>query len=101
MTDSNFILSSAEKIAWGKRGRFAFDLLPGVVVIPHFDELPAALKSGMRLWVGESYTLLGVDGYTALVISGDERRVVGKGGVTVWNKQGKRRYLEGEAATWE
>jgi cyanophycinase len=89
-----------EKIAWGKRGRKAFNLLPGTVIIPHFDEIPSVMKNGMHLWVGNQYTLLGVDGYTALVIDGDNRRVVGKGGVTVWNQKSRHRFEAGEEVSW-
>jgi cyanophycinase len=89
-----------EKIAWGKRGRTAFNLLPGTVIVPHYDEIPAVMKSGVRTLVGNRYTLLGVEGFTALVINGESRRVVGQGGVTVWNKQAKRRYQAGEEVAW-
>lgn len=89
-----------ERIAWGRRGGTAFNLLPGTVIIPHFDEIPALMVSGTRAWLGNKYTLLGVEGYTALVVDGSLREVVGKGGVTVWDQTGRRKYSTGEHVVW-
>ncbi len=72
-----------------------FSFLPGKTVIPHFDEIPGALLSTMRLFSGHKLTVLGIDGNTALVKSGDSYEVIGAGGVTVWNKAGKVRYTDG------
>ena len=72
-----------------------FNFLPGKTVIPHFDEIPAAMLSTMRLFSGHKLTVLGVDGNTALVKSGADYEVIGAGGVTVWNKAGKVRYTDG------
>ena len=77
--------------AW-KQG---FNFLPGKTVIPHFDEIPGALLSTMRLLSGHKLTVLGIDGNTALVKTGATYEVIGAGGVTVWNKAGKVRYTEG------
>lgn len=72
-----------------------FNFLPGKTVIPHFDEIPGALLSSMRLLSGHKLTVLGIDGNTALVKSGATYEVIGAGGVTVWNKAGKVRYTDG------
>ncbi len=72
-----------------------FNFLPGKTVIPHFDEIPGAMLSTMRLFSGHKLTVLGVDGNTALVKAGATYEVIGAGGVTVWNKAGKVRYTDG------
>ena len=72
-----------------------FGLLPGVTVVPHFDEIPGALVSGVRLMLGRSLTLVGVDGNTALLRDGDRLEIIGRGGVTIWNDAGKKRYTAG------
>lgn len=72
-----------------------FNFLPGKTVIPHFDEIPGALLAAMRIFGGHELTVLGIDGNTALVKSGDSYEVIGAGGVTVWNKAGKVRYTDG------
>lgn len=89
-----------QQIAWGRRGRTAFNLVPGTVIIPHFDEIPALMVSGTRALLGGKYTVLGIEGYTALVLDGESRRVVGRGGVTVWDHAKRRRYQAGEEVAW-
>jgi len=74
----------------------AFNLLPGVVVIPHYDEVPPWLGGVIRLWTGRKKHMLGIPGYTALVVQGDECRVVGQGRVTVRDGSGERSYASGE-----
>ena len=71
-----------------------FGWLPGVTVVPHFDEIPGAMVQGVRLMV-RGLTLVGVDGNTALLRDGAAYEVVGGGGVTIWNGTGRRRYTAG------
>lgn len=71
-----------------------FGLWPGVNVIPHFDEIPSAMISSMRVLGGRKYTVIGVEGNSALVRQGDSYHVFGQG-VTVWTKDYKVRYTEG------
>lgn len=80
------------------RTRPALGLVPGIVVIPHFDELPKAMSStigGSR----RKEVLIGIDGGTALIVSGGLRIVQGKGGVTVFNGPRRVRYASGETLT--
>ncbi len=77
-----------------------FNFLPGATVIPHFDEIPEALLKSMRLLTGKGLTVLGIDGYTALLRTGARYEVVGRGGVTLWNRTGKTRYLSGPLPAW-
>ena len=78
----------------------AFGLIPGVVIMPHFDEIPGAMVSALQLLVGEKRALLGIEGNTALVGADESYQVVGSGGVVVWNKREKRRYTHGQPVSW-
>ncbi len=72
-----------------------FNFLPGKTVVPHYDEISETMLSPIRLLAMNAMTLLGVEGYTALVKSGEQYEVLGSGGVTVWNSHHKRRYTQG------
>jgi cyanophycinase len=78
----------------------AFGLLKGGVIMPHFDEIPRTIVSTLRLLVREEYSLLGIEGNTALVGSGSDFRVIGGGGVEVWNMGEKSRYTDGQQVSW-
>jgi len=77
------------------RGHEGFGLWPGVTVVPHFDEIPSAAVSAMRLLVGKHHTLVGVNANTALVNVGDTYRVIGDQ-VTVWTSDTKIEFGAGE-----
>lgn len=72
-----------------------FGLLPGVTVLPHYDEMPEAMIGPIRAIFGRSLTLVGIEGYTALVQHESGYEVLGSGGVTVWNNHMKVRYPHG------
>jgi len=72
-----------------------FGLWPGIHIIPHFDEIPSAIVSAMRVAVGRKRTLVGVNGNTALVNRDGAYRVLGDE-VTVWTPTHKTRYGAGE-----
>jgi cyanophycinase-like exopeptidase len=78
----------------------AFALLPDVVIVPHFDEMGAMLVQIMHWVLGSGYTLLGIDGNTALVCADSSYTVAGRGGVTVWSAHKKVRYADGDAVVW-
>ncbi|MFM8319904.1 MAG: Type 1 glutamine amidotransferase-like domain-containing protein [Chloroflexota bacterium] len=63
-------------------GQRVFGLLPGTVIMPHFDEIPAAFTRALRGLVGR-LALVGIDGNTALVSTGGRFSVVGTGRVVV------------------
>jgi len=73
----------------------ALGIAPGIIVIPHFDEIPAAFTSTMTL-TKRKLTLVGIDGSTALVRSDGAWSVYGRGGATVFNGNHKRRFASGE-----
>jgi cyanophycinase len=74
----------------------ALGLVPGIAVIPHFDELPS-LMVGTVTRSRRKVTVVGIDGATALVWSGDQWTVYGRGSITIFTQNGKQRYTEGEA----
>jgi len=80
--------------------KYGFGFLPGATVLPHFDEIPQAMIRSMRALMRRSITLLGIEGNTALVGSGQQFEVLGSGGVTVWNGSGKTRYTGGPVPYW-
>ena len=73
----------------------ALSLIPGIAVIPHFDEIPALMTNTMSRRK-RKVTVVGIDGSTALVRSNAHWMVLGRGGVTVFTEKQKRRYLVGE-----
>lgn len=74
----------------------ALDLAPGLVIIPHFDEIPKVMLATLN-HTNHATTVVGVDGSTALVGRMGSWTVYGSGGVTVFEEKGKVRYREGEA----
>ncbi len=73
----------------------AFNHLPNSVIMPHYDEIGDGLKRLLKLMAGRS-TLVGIDGFTALVEQGGRFGVAGAGGVTVWNTS-RARFMDGQA----
>jgi cyanophycinase len=72
----------------------ALGLLPGHFIIPHFDEVPFAMRFAVPYLVGE-LRMLGIEANTVLKCSNDEFTVAGMGGVTLAFGKEKNRYLEG------
>ena len=97
---------SAGAVVWGEqmpgflpppfRWRQDFKVVSGASILPHYDEIPRFLA---RIYRSINFTrpsLVGIEGYTALVVKDGQFEVKGKGGVTVW-EHGRRRYSEGES----
>lgn len=78
----------------------AFGLIPGAVIVPHFDEIPAAFVRTVHFLAARDKTVIGIEGNTALVINGDDREVLGSGGVTIWNHKFRARFVEGQKVDW-
>ncbi len=72
-----------------------FNFLPGIVIMPHFDEIPQNLRTLVHTLTGPKRTLVGIEGNTALVVTEARLEVLGSGGVTVWNRTGPTRYAQG------
>lgn len=79
--------------------RPAFNRLPGVIIMPHYDEIGGQFANVIKMVV-DKQTLLGIEGNTALVQQNGIFTVAGSGGVTVWSAKQKRRYVEGEEVNW-
>ena len=78
----------------------AFGLVPEALIVPHFDEFPAALPLLLRLALGRR-TLVGIEGGTALVLTAGQPTVAGRGGVTVWGRRARTRYTAGQPVVFE
>jgi cyanophycinase-like exopeptidase len=76
-----------------------FNYLPGSIIMPHFDEFGDRWGGALKLAMGER-TILGIDGFTALVCQQGNYHVAGKSAVTVWDKKQKVRYTHGQSLTW-
>jgi cyanophycinase len=72
-----------------------FGLLPGVTVIPHFDELGGRTLAVLSQPQRPRLTIVGVERNTALWVDGDHWEVLGSGGVTVWTDSRRVRYTAG------
>ena len=89
---------------WGRHP--GFNLLPGAAIMPHYDEIPGPLARLFRLGMARQATLVGIDGNTALLLSGDgssdapHLSVAGAGSVTVWGAAGPVRYSAGDRIAW-
>lgn len=73
----------------------ALGLAPGLLVIPHFDELPKAMLSTLN-HKNQETTVVGVDGTTGLIGHAGGWTVYGSGGVTVFESHKRVRYTQGE-----
>lgn len=87
--------------------RPGFNFLPGATVIPHFEEMQSSIIQSVRVLTHKDLTILGVEGFTALVVDGKpgDRHaayaVLGDGGVTVWTQSQKVRYTQGPLPDWD
>jgi cyanophycinase-like exopeptidase len=73
----------------------ALGMVPEIMVIPHFDEIPHLLTGLAGRFTGE--TVVGIDGSTALVGSDGAWQALGIGGVTVLRGAERRVYRGGDA----
>ncbi len=97
---------SAGAMIWGERAspfpwHKGFGYLPGVVILPHFDEWSAWVIDTVKVVLANNLTMIGVEGNTALVCSDGTYTVCGRGGVMLWNHDVKRRYADGETLDWK
>ena len=79
--------------------RTGFNFIPGVTILPHFDEIPQPRIQSIRDSIEGNLTLLGIEGNTALLKSGEQYEVIGSGGVTLWSRTDKTRYTHGPLPT--
>lgn len=77
------------------RTQSALALVPGIAVIPHFDEIPGLFKD-TAIHSTNKVTVVGIEGGTALVGSSNAWEVIGSGGVTVFTDKGRIRFKGGD-----
>jgi cyanophycinase len=70
-----------------------FGLLPAMFIIPHYNEIPRFVKSGLP-YVGRSLSLAGIEGNTSLVCSARGCQVIGSGSVFISTARKTVRYQE-------
>lgn len=83
-----------EKFFGFPQWKAGFNLIRGVTVIPHFDEIPEFMLKAARRLVRQRLTVIGVEASTALVIDDGRYEVLGSGGVTLWTKERRMRYTQ-------
>ncbi len=71
-----------------------FNALHHGVILPHFDEIPAAMAALAHSLLPRGLALVGIESSTALVINRRQMQVVGLKGVTLWAGRMKRRLTQ-------
>jgi cyanophycinase len=77
----------------------ALGLVPGIVVMPHYDAVPETLIAPLALAVPDDSLLVGIDENTALVGRDGTWQVGGSGRVTIWRGSRRERYRGGSAVS--
>jgi cyanophycinase len=75
-------------------------LVPGLVVVPHYDAIPETLVAPLVLAAPEGALVVGIDEDTAVVGRDGARRVQGRGRVTVWRGLRRERHRAGAAVSF-
>lgn len=71
---------AASPLNWNLRD--GFGLLPGHFIIPHYNEIPRFIKSGLP-YVNRSLSLVGIEANTALVCTNEGCEAIGPGNVHI------------------
>ncbi|HEX7491349.1 MAG TPA: Type 1 glutamine amidotransferase-like domain-containing protein [Candidatus Limnocylindrales bacterium] len=77
----------------------ALGLVPGVVVMPHYDALPETLIAPLALAVPDDSVLVGIDENTALIGRDGAWIVGGSGRVTIWRGSRRERFRADSAVS--
>jgi cyanophycinase len=77
---------------WGD----ALALVPGTVVLPHYDAFPEPLLAAVALAAPRRTIVQGIDEETAAIGAGGTWQVRGRGRVTVWCGRHRVRYRTGD-----
>ena len=83
-------------VPWPLRWRRGFDVVPGALVVPHYDGWPEPLSALIALQAPRGSVVLGIDEGTALVGRDGAWQVHGRARVTVWHGRHRERYRAGE-----
>ncbi len=84
------------RMIWPLRWEDGLDLVPGAMVIPHYDFFPEAVSATFVLQAPRGIVALGIDEETALVGKDGAWQVHGAGRVTVWRGRRRYRYRRGD-----
>jgi cyanophycinase len=75
-------------------------LVPGLVVVPHYDAIPEMLVAPLVLAAPEGALVVGIDEETAVVGRDGTWQVQGRGRVTVWRGRRRERHRAGSAVSF-
>ena len=75
-------------------------LVPGIVVMPHYDAIPETLVAPLALAAPHGVLVVGIDEDTAVVGRAGAWQVQGRGRVTVWRGPRRERYRAGESVSF-
>lgn len=84
-----------QRIVGPGTGGKGFGLLSGSAILPHFDEFPDFVGRIARMVSDKSVMMVGLDGRTALVVEHGRYHVLGRGYVTLFTAEGKRKFAAG------
>ena len=76
--------------------RDALGIVPGTIVIPHYDAFPEPLSAVIALAAPSDTVVLGIDEETALIGRGEAWQVHGCGRVTIWRGRHRQRLHAGD-----
>jgi cyanophycinase-like exopeptidase len=75
-------------------------LVPGIVVMPHYDAIPEALIAPLALAAPGGALVVGIDENTAAVGRDGAWQVQGHGRVTVWRGRRRERHRAGSSVSF-
>ena len=79
------------------RWQQALGMVPGVVVLPHYNSVPEAFSACIALQAPRGSVSFGIDEHTDVVGRDGAWQVYGAGRVTVWHGRRRERFHRGEA----
>ena len=75
--------------------RTGFNILPGMTILPHFDEIPEHRMQTIRQNIDNNLKLIGIDSFTALISLQNGYHVMGNGSISCFNGIGPSRFFKG------
>ncbi len=73
----------------------ALGMVPGIVVVPHYDAIPETLVAPLVLAAPEGTRVIGIDEETAAVGRNGAWQIQGRGRLTVWQGHRRERFRAG------
>lgn len=89
----------APRLRWPLATEPALGLVPGTLILPHYDALPRPIRALAGWGAPAGLTLLGIDEDTALVGGSSPWQVFGRGGVELRRASRRERYAAGASVT--